>query len=150
MVRNHRAEHTRGIAIALYMRENAVPNILAAPGWSHIPAVYRALCSAAQKINGHWDAFVNADIPLTDNGTEVDTIAKAKNWAEKNGYTSAISKVYWPQIRNGEKVYHLSTVGSHTMLCVDGSHQGVPSGIPFETPSNKEIMATDHVFWRKL
>ncbi len=134
-------------AIALlYMRENAVPNILAAPGWSHIPAVYRALCSAAQKINGHWDGFVNADIPLTDNGTEIDTIAKAISWAEKNGYTSAISKVYWPQIRNGEKVYHLSTVGSHTMLCVDGSHQGVPSGIPFESPSNKEIMATDQYF----
>ena len=106
-------------AIALlYMRENAVPNILAAPGWSHIPAVYRALCSAAQKINGHWDGFVNADIPLTDNGTEIDTIAKAISWAEKNGYTSAISKVYWPQIRNGEKVYHLSTVGSHTMLWI--------------------------------
>lgn len=71
-------------AIALlYMRENAVPNILAAPGWSHIPAVYRALCSAAQKINGHWDAFVNADIPLTDNGTEVDTIAKGKELGRK-------------------------------------------------------------------
>lgn len=39
----------------LYQEQTAVANILAAPGWSHIPAVYNALISASQKINGHWD-----------------------------------------------------------------------------------------------
>ncbi len=54
----------------LYMRENAVPNILAAPGWSDFPEVYQALCSEAQHINGHWDAFVNADIPVEARNTK--------------------------------------------------------------------------------
>ncbi len=50
----------------LYQYHNAVLNILAAPGWSHIPEVYKAMVSTVQKLNGHWDGFVNADIPLVD------------------------------------------------------------------------------------
>ena len=134
----------------LYMKENAVPNILAAPGWSEKPAVYRALCSAAQKINGHWDAFVNADIPLTyttESGgstitVKVETIAQAIAWKAANGYTSPISKVAWPQAKNGTKHYHLSTIMTATMLKVDLEHDS----IPFESCSNKDIMATDQYF----
>jgi len=48
----------------LYTQENIVPNILACPGWSEIPEIYTAMVSAAQQINGHWDAFVLADIPI--------------------------------------------------------------------------------------
>ncbi len=130
----------------LYMQQNKVANILEAPGWSQIPAVYTALCSAAQKINGHWDAFVNADIPLEYDGKDVDTIAKAIAWKNEHGYNSEISKVCWPMVKNGDKVYHLSTVCSATMLRVDGSHVGVPSGVPYESPSNKQIMATGQYF----
>lgn len=130
----------------LYMRENAVPNILAAPGWSEKPAVYRALCSAAQKINGHWDAFVNADIPLSykQSGTtyKVETIAQAIAWKTNNAYTSPISKVAWPMAQNGDKVYHLSTIMTAKMLEVDLEHDC----IPFESCSNKDIMATDQYF----
>lgn len=128
----------------LYQYHNAVLNILAAPGWSHIPAVYKALCSTAQKLNGHWDGFVHADIPLEDSeGNEINTIAKAIAWKNANGYTSEYSKVYWPQVIDGsDRVYHLSTVGEATMLRVDQSHDAVP----FESPSNKEIMATRQYF----
>jgi len=130
----------------LYMRENAVPNILAAPGWSEKPAVYRALCSAAQKINGHWDAFVNADIPLSykQSGTtyKVETIAQAIAWKTNNAYTNPISKVAWPMAQNGDKVYHLSTIMTAKMLEVDLEHDC----IPFESCSNKDIMATDQYF----
>jgi len=130
----------------LYMRENAVPNILAAPGWSEKPAVYRGLCSAAQKINGHWDAFVNADIPLSykQSGTtyKVETIAQAIAWKTNNAYTNPISKVAWPMAQNGDKVYHLSTIMTAKMLEVDLEHDC----IPFESCSNKDIMATDQYF----
>ena len=50
----------------LYQYHNVVLNILAAPGWSHIPAVYKAMVSTIQKLNGHWDGFVHADVPLED------------------------------------------------------------------------------------
>lgn len=126
----------------LYMRENAVPNILAAPGWSEIPEVYKALCSAAQKINGHWDAFVNADIPLKEESAAIETISQAISWKETNAYTSPISKVGWPMVQNGNKVYHMSTVMTAKMLEVDLEHDAVP----FESCSNKDIMATDQYF----
>lgn len=126
----------------LYMRENAIPNILAAPGWSDTPAVYNALISAAKKINGHWDAFVNADIPLKQGGSAIDTISQAVSWAKDNGYNSEISKIGWPMAKNGSKVYHLSTVMTATMLSTDMGHEA----IPFESCSNKSIMATDQYF----
>lgn len=128
----------------LYQHHNAVLNALAAPGWSHFPEVYKAMVSIVQKLNGHWDGFVNADIPLEDaEGNAIDTIAKAIEWKNKNGYTSERSKVYWPKIKDSSgRVFHLSAVGQATMLRVDLSHNGVP----FESPSNKEIMATSQYF----
>ena len=128
----------------IYQYHNAVLNMLAAPGWSHVPAVYKAMVGIVQKLNGHWDGFVNADIPLVDaEGEAINTIAKAIAWKEANGYTSEFSKVYWPMVKDGYgRVFHLSTAGQATMLRVDLSHDGVP----FETPSNKEIMATAQHF----
>lgn len=128
----------------LYQYHNAVLNMLAAPGWSHIPEVYKAMVSTVQKLNGHWDGFVHADIPLEDaEGKAIDTIAKAIEWKNANGYTSERSKVYWPQVKDGSgRVFHLSTVGQATMLRVDLGHDAVP----FESPSNKEIMATSQYF----
>ena len=124
----------------LYTKYNAVPNLIAAPGWSDTPAVYTAMVAASQKINGHWEAFVIADIPAS---STVDTIAKAKTWQTTNGYTSERSKVCWPKKIDGSgKVYHLSTACAATMLRVDQSHESVP----MESPSNKEIMATGQYF----
>ena len=128
----------------LYQYHNAVLNMLAAPGWSHYPDVYKAMVSIVQKLNGHWDGFVNADIPLEDEeGNVIDTIEKAIEWKNAKGYNSEFSKVYWPQVKDGSgHVYHLSTVGQATMLSVDLGHDAVP----FESPSNKEIMATSQYF----
>lgn len=126
----------------LYMKENAVPNILAAPGWSEMPEVYRALISAAKKINGHWDAFVNADIPLKQGSSTIETIDQAVIWAKNNGYDSEISKIGWPMAKSGNKVYHLSTVMTAVMLNTDLSH----NAIPFESCSNKEILGNEQYF----
>lgn len=127
----------------LYTKFNAVPNLLAAPGWSQIPEVYVAMCRAVQKINGHWEAFAIADIPVKDGESAVDTIDKAKAWQADKGYVSERSKVCWPMTIDGTgKISHLSTVCAATMLRVDLSHESVP----MESPSNKEIMATAQYF----
>lgn len=127
----------------LYTKYNAVPNILAAPGWSEDPDIYQAMCSAVQQINGHWEAFAVADIPVVDGEEKIDTIAKAREWQTAKGYTSERTKVCWPQKIDGTgKVYHLSTTCAATMLRVDMSHKNVP----MESPSNKEIMATGQYF----
>lgn len=138
-----KGEYSGIAAVALlYMKENAVPNILAAPGWSEIPEVYRALVSAAKKINGHWDAFVNADIPLKQGNSAIETIDQAVTWAEDNGYDSEISKIGWPLSKSGDKIYHLSTLMTAEMLRTDLSHDA----IPFESCSNKEVQADEQYF----
>ncbi len=128
----------------LYQYHNAVLNLLAAPGWSHIPAVYRAIVSIVQKLNGHWDGFASADVPLVDDeGEAINTIAKANKWAADHGYTSEFCKPCWPMVKDGSgRVYHISTVATATMLRTDQKNDG----IPFESPSNKEIMATGQYF----
>lgn len=128
----------------LYMLHNVVLNILAAPFWSEDPDVYKAMIAIVQKLNGHWDGFVNADIPIYDSvkGEAIDTLAKAEEWAEENGYTAGFSKAYWPQVKYGGKAYHLSTHATATMQRVDNTHNGVP----MESASNKEIMCTGQYF----
>lgn len=127
----------------LYQKENVVANVIAAPGWSEKPEVYAAMCSTASKINGHWDAFVVADIPLVDEDAKIDTIETAKTWKSEHGYVSEFSKVCWPMVVDGSgRKFHLSTVAAATMQRVDSEHNGVP----FESPSNKAIMATGHYF----
>lgn len=131
-----------GAVALLYQTANAVVNVIAAPGWSSDPDVYKAMVAASQKINGHWDAFVNADIPVQDGETAIDTRAKAITWKEANGYNSEFSKVYWPMVKKGSQVYHLSTLGTVTMQRTDNTH----NGIPFESPSNKVIDVDDQYF----
>lgn len=126
----------------LYVRENVVPNLIAAPGWSHIPEIYQALVTSASQINGHWDAFVAADIPLISGGSEVDTIAKAIAWKTSNAYNSATSKVFWPMAEYAGKVYHLSTIYVATAMLVDYEN----GSIPYESASNKHIQATCQYF----
>lgn len=126
----------------MYQNLNAVTNIIAAPKWSEIPDVYNAMVAASQKINGHWDAFVVADIPIMDGVTAVDTISKAKQWRIDNNYKSERSKVYWPMGANGSKLYHLSTMAVVEMMRADMSHKS----IPMETPGNKEIPITRQYF----
>jgi len=125
-----------GALALLYQEHNVVPNILAAPGWSEVPAVYNALISASQKINGHWDAFVVADIPIVAGATAVDTIPKAITWKDTNAYSSERSKVYWPKAKNNVgEIYHLSTLAVVEMLRADLTHDSVP----METPGNKRV-----------
>lgn len=121
----------------LYPEQFAVCNLIAAPGWSHSPAVYNAMLTTSQKINGHWDSFVVADLPLVDGSAQaVDTITKAVAWKKNNAFTGERSKVYWPQgVDNLGNVYHLSTLAVVELMRADFSHNSVP----METCGNKAI-----------
>ncbi len=134
-----------GALALLYQSDFQITNLLAAPGWSHIPEVYNALISASQKINGHWDAFVLADLPLVEDGTAVaiDTIEKAVKWKKDNGYSSERSKVFWPgAMDNAGNVYHLSTLGITEFMRADFLHDSVP----METCGNKAVPVIKQYF----
>ena len=122
----------------VYQKCNVIPTYLAAPGWSKQKAVYEALVAASQNINGHWCDFVFADIPVEN----VTTIETAKKWKDENGYTSGFSKVYWPMVKDGDTVYHLSTLALVERMRCDMEHDNVP----FETEGNKAIPVTNLYF----
>lgn len=128
----------------LYQEQYQVCNLIAAPGWSHDPKVYNALITAAQKINGHWDAFVCADIPLKSSTDDaVDTIQKAIDWKKANGYTNERSKVCWPQtMDNDGQIFHLSTLAMVELMRADYNHDSVP----METCGNKEVQGIKQYF----
>lgn len=127
----------------LYQEQYAVCNLIAAPGWSQIPDVYNAMLTASQKINGHWDAFVCADIPIEADGEKIDTLAKANTWAKSNGYVNERSKAYWPMFKGSDgNIYHLATHAMVEFMRADYSNDSVP----YETCGNKEIPALGQYF----
>lgn len=130
------AEAVSAVAL-LYQEQFAVPNILAAPGWSDSPEVYRALVAGAAKVNGHWDAYVMADLPLSDAKKKpVDTISGAIAWKDENGYSSERSSVFWPHAADATgRVFHLSTLAVAEAMRADAANDGVP----FEGWSNRAV-----------
>lgn len=116
----------------VYPELNFIPNVIAAPGWSDDPEVFQAMITAGMKINGHWDAFIVADLTLAS----TDTIEKAIAWQENNGYKNERAKTCWPMaVGTDGNIYHISTLTVWRMLLVDASN----NGIPMETPSNKAV-----------
>lgn len=128
----------------VYPEIGRIPSLIAAPGWSDKPKVYEAMITAGQKINGHWDAFVYADIPLVKDGSQkVDTIEAAMTWQTDNGYTNERSKVFWPQMQDtAGRIYHLSALAAWSSMTVDATH----NDIPMESPSNKPIPVARQYF----
>lgn len=132
-----------GVVSLVYQEHNLIPNLIVAPGWSDKPKVYEAMITAGTKINGHWDAFVLADLPLTSSNSAVDTVEKAISWASTNGYNNERSKTFWPQFADTQgKIYHGSTLCAWRMQLVDSEH----NGIPMETPSNKAVPIAKQYF----
>lgn len=128
----------------VYPEINFIPNLIAAPGWSEDKDVYNAMITAGTKINGHWDAFIVADIPIKDGGsTPVDTIEKAIKWAEDNSYINERTKIFWPQaVLTFGGTAHGSTLYVWRQLLVDATH----NGIPMETASNKDVPVSKQYF----
>lgn len=132
-----------GCVSLVYQELGLIPNLIASNGWSENPAVYNAMIATTTKINGHWDAFVCADIPILYDATKVDTIALASKWKSDNAYTSERSKVFWPKaIDNVGHIYHASALGVWRMMMVDATHDGVP----MESASNKAIPVVKQYF----
>ena len=127
----------------IYPELGLIPNLILCPKWSENPTVYNAMITAGTKINGHWDAFVLADIPVLDGSTKVDTIEAAIAWGDTNGYFNERSKAYWPQNKDAlGRIHHEAVLAAWRFLLVDASHNGVP----METCSNKAVPVVSHYF----
>ncbi|AOZ91629.1 phage tail sheath family protein [Paenibacillus crassostreae] len=119
----------------IYQTLNQIPTLLAAPGWSQTKEIKEALITKSQKINGHWDAVVLADL---DVGATSTTIAEAITWKETNGYTDIPLKVGWPKVSMAGRTFWSSTIMGVRMQQTDFANDNVP----FESPSNKRVDVT--------
>lgn len=115
----------------IYYSLSLVPAILCAPGWSRKPAVFGALVAMLDKINGHWNAWLNADLDASA-VKRVDDAITAKDALETVTEAGAI---LWPMAKKGTRLFHASTLNTVTMQWVDLKN----GNIPYETPSNKQI-----------
>ncbi len=115
----------------IYYDLSLVPTILCAPGWSQKDTVFAALAAMAEKINGHWYSWINADL----DSSAVKTIDAAI--AAKEAYETEIgaAALLWPMVKRGDRLFHLSTLNTVTMQWVDFQN----GNVPYETPSNKQI-----------
>lgn len=110
-------------------------NVIAAPGWSHLPEYHQELIAkAVDRLAKKWRTIAVSDIPA--DGT-TNTPAAAMEWKEENLYTSDLDKVCWPMTIYGGKKYHLSTLAAVDMQTTDTGADGVP----YISPSNKRINA---------
>ena len=128
----------------LYTKENQVANLLSCLNFGTNKKVYNALATFCNGINGHWQAFFVADIPVKDGENAVDTFVKARTWRDTNGYDSERSEIFWPLAYDNatERVYHTSTLAIVEFLRADQENDS----IPFESCSNKEIPVTKQYF----
>lgn len=118
----------------MYQKFNAVVNLFAAPKWSQYPSVYRALVEKATKLNGHWDGFVYADIPLTYEETsysyeEVENPTPDSNPSTEGWYTLNAG-VYTPSSDD-----HLVSTTYYTL--------SAETGTPSENPQAEDFYEKD-------
>lgn len=126
----------------VYQQTGYIPSFLLAPGFSSIPAVHSALVQNSQKINGHWDAYMLVDLPLTESGSNV-TLTSAKTWKNANGYTKENETVYFPMAQGTDgRHYHLSVLAAanfQTLLAAQ-------DGIPYKTASNTDCGVIENLY----
>ncbi|KMT23007.1 hypothetical protein [Clostridium cylindrosporum] len=126
-------EERTGIKLldVVYEELNLVPNIISAPGFNHKPEVEKALVNACQNYGGRWNA-----IPVVDIDSDVaKNIVDAKKWATANGYNSRLEKLCWPKGKVDGRSIWMSIIAIVDMQQTDNRN----NGIPYESPSNKQI-----------
>ncbi len=116
-----------------------VPGFLLAPTFSEDATVAAALKTKARSINGSFRAMA-----LVDLSTAIGIIpsyASAAAWKSTNGYSAVDLVPCWPLVKNGDDVYHLSTV----IACVANLVDAARDGIPYASPSNQPVTGTSAV-----
>ncbi len=110
-----------------------VPDLIAAPGWSHNTVIAAVMAAKAGAINGLFKgkAVIDAD-SSTDGVTEYSQLS---GWKNKNNMVAPEQIVCWPMARFGDYRFHLSTQICGLMATVDAGNRG----IPYESMSNKNL-----------
>ena len=110
-----------------------VPDLIAAPGWSHNTVVAAVMATKAAAINGLFKGKAVIDADSGEDGvTEYSQLSGYKN---KNNFVDVDQIICWPMVQLGDYRFHLSTQLCCLMATVDAGNRG----IPYESPSNKNL-----------
>ena len=110
-----------------------VPDLIAAPGWSHNTVVAAVMATKAAAVNGLFKGKAVIDADSSEDGvTEYSQLSGYKN---KNNFVDVDQILCWPMVQLGDYRFHLSTQLCGLMATVDAGNRG----IPYESPSNKNL-----------
>ena len=120
-----------------------IPSMLLVPGFGATPDVHAAMIANSQKVNGHWDVYMLADIPIVDAEAAPVTLASASTWKTANGYNQGNETVYFPLAKGTDgQTYHLSVLAAanfQTLLYAQ-------DGIPYKTASNTAAAVIQNLY----
>ena len=127
----------------VYQETGYIPSFLLCPGYSGVKAVHTAMINNSRKINGHWDAYVLADIPIADSEGDAVTLSTAKTWKDQNGYNCENETVYFPLAKGTDgNIYHLSVLAAANLQVLMSQQDG----IPYKTASNTECSIIENLY----
>ena len=110
-----------------------IPDLICAPGYSHIPTVAAIMATKSDGINGLFRGKALIDIDCGADGvrqySDLPAAKSAGNLVDENQI------LCWPMVRMGEQQYHMSTQLAGLMAQVDSGNDGCP----YESPSNKNL-----------
>ena len=108
-----------------------IPDLICAPGFSHLPVAAAIMATKAAGINGLFRAKALVDVDCSAEGvTEYSALAP---WKNKNNMVDENQILCWPMVKLGDYQFHMSTQLAGLMARVDTDN----AGVPYESPSNK-------------
>ncbi len=120
-----------GVIDACMSMVGIIPDLICAPGYSHLSTVAAIMATKAEGINGLFRAKALVDVDCSAEGvTEYSALTP---WKNKNNMVDPNQILCWPQVKLGENQFHMSTQLAGLMAKVDTDN----AGIPYESPSNK-------------
>ena len=110
-----------------------IPELLIAPGYSHIPEV-AAVMGAKAMPNGINGLFKGLAISDTDTSA-AKKYSDVPEWKKNKNIIGTNQVLCFPMVKLGDKTFHLSTQLAALIAVTDSNNGGVPSN----SPSNKAL-----------
>lgn len=110
-----------------------IPDLICAPGYSHISTVAAIMATKAAAITGLFRGKAIVDVDSSPEGvTEYSALTP---WKNKYNMVDENQILCWPMVKIGDYMFHMSTQLAGLMAKVDTLN----TGIPYESPSNKNL-----------
>lgn len=120
-----------GVIDACMSMVGVIPDLICAPGFSHLSVVAAIMATKAAGINGLFRAKALVDVDCGAEGvTEYSALTP---WKNKNNMVDENQILCWPMVKLGDYKFHMSTQLAGLMAKVDTDN----AGVPYESPSNK-------------